>query len=90
MGPLSSRDFALLDEVQEILQAATKHPSSKVAKLIHTVRDEPSHRNIVLLLIALAEHSEYSVDFNISLKYVSAAGRRASCSSSLLKYPTCH
>lgn len=73
MDCLSSYDFHLLDEVHNILQAANKHPNSKVAKLIHTVREDPSQRNIVLLLIALAEHSEYSVDFNISLKYVSVA-----------------
>lgn len=61
----------MANEVHDILRAANKHPTSKVAKLIHTVKDEPNQRNIVLLLIELAEHTEYSVDFSIPLKYVS-------------------
>lgn len=61
----------LADALTEILRAASKHPNSRVSKLIHTVEDEPNQKNIVLLLIELAEHAEYSIDFNISLKYVS-------------------
>ncbi|XP_017471150.1 PREDICTED: uncharacterized protein LOC108362611 isoform X2 [Rhagoletis zephyria] len=52
-----------------ILQAANKHPNSRVSKLIHSVEEERSQKNIVLLLIELAEHVEYATDFSISLKY---------------------
>lgn len=65
-----SYDF-LADALTEIFRAASKHPNSRVSKLIHTVEDEPTQKNIVLLLIELAEHAEYSTDFNVSLKYVS-------------------
>ena len=51
--------------------AANKHPNSKVSKLIREITDDPSRKNVVLLLMELAEHSEYATDFNISLKYVS-------------------
>ncbi|KAI8129161.1 hypothetical protein FF38_12983 [Lucilia cuprina] len=59
----------MADALTEILRAASKHPNSRVSKLIHTVEEEPSQKNIVLLLIELAEHAEYSTDFNVSLKY---------------------
>ncbi|KAM7360901.1 chromosome associated protein H2 isoform 2-T2 [Cochliomyia hominivorax] len=59
----------MADVLNEILRAANKHPNSRVSKLIHTVEEEPSQKNIVLLLIELAEHAEYSTDFNVSLKY---------------------
>lgn len=59
------------DVLKEILRAADKHPNSRVAKLIRQVEDKPSQKNIVLLLIELAEHTEYSIDFGISLSYVS-------------------
>ncbi|XP_073843094.1 uncharacterized protein isoform X2 [Musca autumnalis] len=55
--------------LNDILRAADKHPNSKVSKLIRTVEEEPSQKNIVLLLIELSEHAEYSTDFNISLRY---------------------
>lgn len=54
-----------------ILRAANKHPNSRVSKLIRSVEEERSQKNIVLLLIELAEHAEYATDFGISLKYVS-------------------
>ncbi|XP_014098633.2 uncharacterized protein Cap-H2 isoform X2 [Bactrocera oleae] len=52
-----------------ILRAANKHPNSRVSKLIRSVEEERSQKNIVLLLIELAEHAEYATDFGISLKY---------------------
>ncbi|XP_011188054.1 LIM domain-containing protein A isoform X2 [Zeugodacus cucurbitae] len=55
--------------LDNILQAASKHPNSRVSKLIHSVEEERSQKNIVLLLIELAEHAEYATDFSISLKY---------------------
>ncbi|XP_050336752.1 uncharacterized protein LOC126763362 isoform X1 [Bactrocera neohumeralis] len=55
--------------LDHILQAANKHPNSRVSKLIHSVEEERSQKNIVLLLIELAEHAEYATDFSISLKY---------------------
>ncbi|XP_020715289.1 uncharacterized protein LOC101453998 isoform X3 [Ceratitis capitata] len=55
--------------LDHILQAANRHPNSRVSKLIHSVEEERSQKNIVLLLIELAEHAEYATDFNISLKY---------------------
>lgn len=63
--------YPLADALSDILRAASKHPNSRVSKLIHTVEEEPTQKNIVLLLIELAEHAEYSTDFNVSLKYVS-------------------
>ncbi|KAL9888429.1 chromosome associated protein H2 isoform 1-T1 [Glossina fuscipes fuscipes] len=59
----------MADELSEILRAADKHPNSRVSKLIRTVQEEPCQKNIVLLLVDLAEHAEYSIDFAISLKY---------------------
>uniref|UniRef100_A0A1I8MDT7 Condensin-2 complex subunit H2 C-terminal domain-containing protein n=1 Tax=Musca domestica TaxID=7370 RepID=A0A1I8MDT7_MUSDO len=55
--------------LNDILRSADKHPNSKVSKLIRTVEEDPSQKNIVLLLIELSEHAEYSTDFNISLRY---------------------
>ncbi|XP_053964290.1 uncharacterized protein LOC128867208 isoform X2 [Anastrepha ludens] len=55
--------------LDNIFQAANKHPNSRVSKLIHTVEAERSQKNIVLLLMELAEHAEYATDFGISLKY---------------------
>uniref|UniRef100_A0A1A9VEL9 CNDH2_N domain-containing protein n=1 Tax=Glossina austeni TaxID=7395 RepID=A0A1A9VEL9_GLOAU len=59
----------MADELSEILRAADKHPNSRVSKLIRTVQEEPCQKNIVLLLVDLAEHAEYSIDFALSLKY---------------------
>ncbi|XP_067643290.1 serine-rich adhesin for platelets isoform X2 [Eurosta solidaginis] len=55
--------------LDSILQAANKHPNSRVSKLIHSVEEDCSQKNIVLLLIELAEHPEYATDFGISLSY---------------------
>uniref|UniRef100_A0A1A9WGY1 Condensin-2 complex subunit H2 C-terminal domain-containing protein n=1 Tax=Glossina brevipalpis TaxID=37001 RepID=A0A1A9WGY1_9MUSC len=59
----------MADEFTEILRAADKHPNSRISKLIRTIQEEPCQKNIVLLLVDLAEHTEYSIDFGISLKY---------------------
>ncbi|XP_075145956.1 chromosome associated protein H2 isoform X2 [Haematobia irritans] len=55
--------------LNDILRAADKHPNSRVAKLIRTVEEDQSQKNIVLLLIELADHAEFATDFNISLSY---------------------
>lgn len=65
--------------LNDILRSADKHPNSKVSKLIRTVEEDPSQKNIVLLLIELSEHAEYSTDFNISLRYVSVWAARHTC-----------
>ncbi|XP_065371224.1 uncharacterized protein Cap-H2 [Calliphora vicina] len=74
----------MADALTDILRAASKHPNSRVSKLIHTVEEEPSQKNIVLLLIELAEHAEYSTDFNVSLKYYLDYFERLGISSDLV------